>query len=314
MKESGNSHWSDYWADGNLTALAQKSNYDAETSDFWIKQFKLLRAGAAVLDVCSGNGAIALLAQDYSSSNKLGFTVSAIDAAGIDVMAVSRRFPEFAQHLQRIDFRGNTRIEDLQNREQSVDLVTSQFGIEYTDWQASAKTIWRLLRRGGYLSLISHAVDSGIVDTMQKHIEEFSLLTSAGLFELENKLERGEISRRQFTLELDRTLATIYAPAKASNSEYLLSIGQYLDPLCKLSLPQIHDGQKKFISHCRMLRSGNHRLKDLYELQRKLQQYPRWYEAFSDQGMELVSKAEIHQFGKVHVGNGFQFRKPERSR
>ncbi|HEY9119557.1 MAG TPA: hypothetical protein VIN33_07345, partial [Marinobacter sp.] len=57
-----------YWRQGHLTSLpcGFSLNYDGEFLQFWHQQFALLGAGACVLDVCSGNGSIALLARDYS--------------------------------------------------------------------------------------------------------------------------------------------------------------------------------------------------------------------------------------------------------
>ena len=63
--------WSDYWAAGNLTSLPSDfaHNYDGEIKAFWFKIFDDLPDKSAILDVCTGNGAVAYLALDFAKAN-----------------------------------------------------------------------------------------------------------------------------------------------------------------------------------------------------------------------------------------------------
>jgi hypothetical protein len=96
--------------------LELPSNYDGDTAAFWDEQFALVNRNARVMDLCSGNGAVALLAQDFSTRNGLEFHVTAVDAATIDIASIAIIHPQFGKHLHAIEFKDKLLPEELDER------------------------------------------------------------------------------------------------------------------------------------------------------------------------------------------------------
>ena len=175
MHSEASDHWTDYWQQGNLTSLPRgfASNYEGEFLQFWEAQFAGLARDACVLDVCSGNGSIALLAKGYSARHQLDLQVKATDAAHIDMARVIDSHPDLSQHIQAIEFLPGVRLEALAVAPASCDLVTNQFGIEYSDWAMSASNIYRMLKPGGCFAMVCHSADSKILQAMESQQADY---------------------------------------------------------------------------------------------------------------------------------------------
>jgi len=155
--------WSNYWAQGHVHSLGRAydgGNYSGSIRDFWQRVFDTLPEGARVLDICSGNGAVALLAVDYSSEHQRGLVVDAVDRAEIDPEQALG--PEVAAAIR---FQGGVAVESLPFEADSFDLVTAQYGLEYTDAHTSVPELARVLRPGGQLAVIHHHPDSHVIRT-----------------------------------------------------------------------------------------------------------------------------------------------------
>ena len=91
-------HWTDYWKNTNaLNSFAegeQGSGYSNEIADFWNSQFKSLSKGSTLVDLGTGNGAVAVLAQLYSEANQSNFQVYGIDAADIPPKKLIIKMPK----------------------------------------------------------------------------------------------------------------------------------------------------------------------------------------------------------------------------
>ena len=77
--------WTQFWRRGSVTTFERSGNpnYDGEIREFWQLQFGALPRGARVVDLATGNGAVALLAAEYSSKNRMQFEINALDKAEI---------------------------------------------------------------------------------------------------------------------------------------------------------------------------------------------------------------------------------------
>lgn len=155
--------WSSYWAEGHVHSLGRAyegGNYGGRVRDFWWRVFDRLPDGARVLDICSGNGAVALLALEYAREHGKAFEVHAVDRADIDPERAIGR-----EAAAAIRFRGGVAVESLPFEAACLDLVTAQYGLEYTDPERSVPELARVLRPGGRLAVVHHHPDSHIIRT-----------------------------------------------------------------------------------------------------------------------------------------------------
>lgn len=262
MTTGSGQHWSDYWRQGHLTSLPRgfAGNYDGEFLAFWLARFADLPRSARVLDVCAGNGAIALLASEYSQQEGLNFRVTATDAADIDLQAITRPHPHLEPVTAGIDLLPNMPLEKLALPPESIDLACSQFGIEYTAWQRSASILSRALKPGASLALDAIYV----------------------LFQ-QNR-----------------------------SSQLLAAVGQRLEDIRKLTLQQFEAGWREFTRFRQGILTSRGIAADLLAVNHALRDTPRWYEAFSDQGLALLDSGDIHYHTGDIAGRSYRFRKPAR--
>lgn len=156
--------WDRYWAYGNLHSFSQvtRGNYGGDIAAFWRERFEALPDGARIVDVATGNGAVALLALDTAAATGRRFTIHGTDLAAIDPVArVSDN--DVRERLARIHFHSRTPAEALPFAAATVDFVCSQFGLEYSDTARSIPELARVLRPGGHTALILHHADSSFV-------------------------------------------------------------------------------------------------------------------------------------------------------
>jgi len=165
--------WDRYWAYGNLHSFSQvrATNYDGVLAEFWGARFRDLAPGSHILDIATGNGAIALLALQECDSRDMAVEVSGVDLADIKP-AASVQDEALQNQLRRIRFHPRTGAEALPFAGGTIDLVCSQFGIEYSDLTATVNEIARVLRAGGRLALVLHHRESSLLQAAQREIEQ----------------------------------------------------------------------------------------------------------------------------------------------
>lgn len=150
--------WDRFWQYDRVASCLDgddHANYATEVAAGWRGFFAELPERATVLDLCTGNGAIALLAAEAGR----GFTVIGVDRAPIDPAA---HVTKFADTLARIEFRGGVSAEALPLPDAGVDAVTSQYGIEYTDLDQTLAEVRRVLRPGGRCRFVIHAAEGEV--------------------------------------------------------------------------------------------------------------------------------------------------------
>ncbi|WP_457674899.1 class I SAM-dependent methyltransferase [Thiolapillus sp.] len=187
--------WGDWWRNRSLTSFHGhfRHNYDGSLRLFWEERFATLPRGAAILDLATGNGALALLAAEYSATHDRNFRITGIDYATIRPESLQEDHPLLAD----IRFLGNTPMENTGLEDASQDLVMSQFGFEYGNMPATIREIRRLLRPGGCFSAMIHHRDSAVLEQARealaqtKRCEKSTVTkTAAALVELQQKLAR----------------------------------------------------------------------------------------------------------------------------
>lgn len=157
--------WSQYWRGDSVTTFARQfnANYDGEFAAFWDRQFEDLTGGARVVDLATGNGAIALLAAKFAARRERVFRILGLDYARIDPAEALASHADLVPLLRSIEFRGGARIEATELANDSVDLLTSQYGFEYADHCKATKEARRILKKGASIALIMHHENSEIV-------------------------------------------------------------------------------------------------------------------------------------------------------
>ncbi len=164
--------WSQYWHFDRIASCfdgAGRTNYAGEIAGSWRAFFAELPAGACILDLCTGNGAVALLAAEEGRAAR----IVAVDQADIDPPAfVSRHADLYA----RVDFRGGTDVESLPFGDGGFDAVVSQYGIEYADLSRALPEAVRMIAPGGRLRVVVHAADGVVVRDARVVIEDADLL------------------------------------------------------------------------------------------------------------------------------------------
>jgi ubiquinone/menaquinone biosynthesis C-methylase UbiE len=158
-------HWSTFWNDGWITTFggSKPKNYDGVVREFWREKFLELPRGSRILDIAAGNGAIATIAAQTSDERDKGFFVAATDLAEIHAELVGDE--DTKQARKQIEFHSFTPCEKQPFDDDSFNLVTSQFGFEYSNIGETLREVRRLLLPGCRFIAISHHADSVLIKT-----------------------------------------------------------------------------------------------------------------------------------------------------
>ncbi len=175
--------WTRYWQTGTVTTFHGRfaHNYDGVVRSHWRGIFDRLPRRATIVDLGTGNGAIAILAARYSRRRHRDFEITAVDFADIDpVHQLAGKAA--APHVSRIRFLGRTHIERTTLPDSSHDLAMSQFGFEYAQPDEAAAEVDRILKRtGGIFAAMAHHADSAIVRQARDGLEQVALCEQSGL-------------------------------------------------------------------------------------------------------------------------------------
>lgn len=173
---SETSIWDRYWHFDRIASCldgAGAANYDDSVAGGWRDFFSTLPGAARILDLCTGNGAAALIAAEVGRREAKGFELVAVDQAGIDPLAYVTRH---AEDLAAIRFLPGTNVEALPFPDASFDAAISQYGIEYSDLACSLPEAVRVIAPGGCLRLVVHAAEGEVAAGARTMIAEADLL------------------------------------------------------------------------------------------------------------------------------------------
>ncbi|TCP03120.1 class I SAM-dependent methyltransferase [Rubrivivax gelatinosus] len=149
--------WDGYWASGALHSCAGSfdGNYGGAIASFWRETFMHLQPGERVLDLACGNGPLGRLLLECRDDASIG--CDAVDLATPSPRWLSE-MP--AAQAARLRFHGGVAAESLPFDDGRFALVTSQYGLEYTDLARSVAELQRVLRRPGRIALLVHHAGS----------------------------------------------------------------------------------------------------------------------------------------------------------
>lgn len=210
-------HWSAYWQNtDSLNSFAEgkvASGYKGELEGFWKKQLSILSTNAILVDLGTGNGALANLIAEQKLQQQKHWRIVAIDAANIEPKRLIQTQPSLKKSLAEVRFLGGTRIEQMPFSCNSIDLLVSQFAFEYSDIRLSIREVWRVLKPNGHFVAVMHCQNSPL-----------TIHTAIGIQVMRNLLiEQGIIEKIMLLLEYVSERAKTF-----SNEQQFLQMNQLL--------------------------------------------------------------------------------------
>ena len=198
--------WSKFWRDDNLSACTP----DDDTTDGLLQQewrsfFSSLNDKASILDLGTGNGALAVMAVSAATEdtgNSRSFDVHGCDFAAIEpCLYVQSR----AEGLAQIQFHAETAMEKLPFGDASYDAVCGQYALEYSDVSESVPELMRVLRSGGSLQFLLHDAAGALHQRNQLQWQQAQTLLQsellAGTRNMLTAVVAGESANQPGTLE-----------------------------------------------------------------------------------------------------------------
>lgn len=161
--------WSSYWSEGNITSLPNlfADNCSGDVLRFWNEAFAALKENSKVLDICTGNGAIACLARDYADRRNIRCEIHAIDVAEIQPGNLECG----DSTINEVQFHSGVAVEATHCRSDYFDLVVGQFALEYCNVPDAVKELSRITREDGTLVLMMHHADSVTAQKTRHYID-----------------------------------------------------------------------------------------------------------------------------------------------
>jgi SAM-dependent methyltransferase len=160
--------WDLFWSYDRLSSFGTGSgagNYGEPIAAGWRDFFAGLPVGARVLDLCTGNGAIAVMAVESGNSLK----VTGADLAAVRPAAFVSRSKSA---LSKIRFLAGIPAEDLPLDDASFDAVVSQYGVEYSDMERSLAEAARVLAPHGRVRFAMHAAEGSLASETRRAIAD----------------------------------------------------------------------------------------------------------------------------------------------
>jgi ubiquinone/menaquinone biosynthesis C-methylase UbiE len=310
MKKGNTSdHWSQYWKTGQLTSLPQdfNSNYTGMIQQQWHQAFDKLNENSHILDVCAGNCAISLLAANYAINHIKIFNITAIDAADINKPSILARFPNQKDAIEKINLIANCQLEDITLASRRYDLITSQYGIEYCDWNLAAQQIQRLLKAKGHFVMIAHSASTEIMKTMQQEKSDYEFLDTLHLFKSFTDYYKNTIKYTAFIKQLKAAQKNIIQRFNSNPSELNKSIILNIDGIISMQRAMLESNKFELIKVQQQYVSAQLRLNDLFCVTQAIAKTPKWHEIFSKHGLKLIEKKKVIQNGLYESGTLFKF-------
>ncbi len=177
--------WDQYWRDGRLASCGGEggANYQPLIAEGWRVFFDSLPDGARILDVCTGNGAVARLAAETARAPNRHVTIDAVDSATLHPTGLG-------QGADMIRFSSRTPAENLPFPDTSFDAIVGQYAIEYTDVERTLVELKRVSRQTASIRFVTHAAGSVVVLEAERQLADVERLTATGVFEAAEALAR----------------------------------------------------------------------------------------------------------------------------
>lgn len=194
--------WNAYWRDGRVAACRSDDEglYQGAIAEYWQAVFARQQAGANILDMATGNGALAEIALQQAQRHPHPEAGNARYAFfGVDQANIAPPIAENAdqQHCQ-LHFYAQTSNESLPFAAAMFDQVTAQYGVEYGDLDLTLREICRVLKPGGQLNWVCHWQPGTVVQQAIREVEDIAYFQSLKLDECMQALVHLQIRDGQF--------------------------------------------------------------------------------------------------------------------
>lgn len=158
------SHWERYYRTGAVASCptTAEGDYDQELRTVWESFLQPFPPGAQILDIGTGNGAVAGIANALSMQLGRQWQIHACDAAEIDP---TQHVPDGVTRFAGVQFHPHVASEQLPFEDAQFDAVTGLYALEWSDATQSLPEIARVLKPGGQaLFVLAHA-DAPMVES-----------------------------------------------------------------------------------------------------------------------------------------------------
>ncbi|MDP4534950.1 methyltransferase domain-containing protein [Alkalimonas collagenimarina] len=209
-------HWNSYWHQTkSLNSFAEDESspgYNGAVLDYWHQLFASFPTGSTILDVATGNGALAVSLVDFSNTVKANFQVLASDLAAIQPLSTIAAQPDVLKLLRQVCFYSETPTEQLPFAQNSLDAVISQFGFEYSKRKAAMQEVLRVLKPTGSFSAMIHHRSSVLTKDCESGLAFYSDVADCHFFAVATELltiadsEPKQLSSQQRTQYLNKKL------------------------------------------------------------------------------------------------------------
>lgn len=169
-------HWSSYWQSGisGSFGINEPEWYTHVIKPYWKNLFDELARNSSILDIATGNGAVAFIASDCNRDKDSNFSICATDKARHELSPDS--ISSSSSEQQDIQFQFGTAIENLNFPDHSFDVVTSQFGIEYADTNKALRVLKPFLTKHAELVFIIHHKNSVISQQSRDELKQYRII------------------------------------------------------------------------------------------------------------------------------------------
>jgi ubiquinone/menaquinone biosynthesis C-methylase UbiE len=213
--------WSRYWARGTLHSCpnAFSGNYGEGIRDLWYDFFSSLPPKAHILDIGTGNGAVAFIAREASEALGREFSIEGIDAAEIDPR---RAAAAHGLAVGGIVFRGRTACERTGHAPAIFDAVSSQYALEYMQVSDALAEIARILKPGGCALFVIHHAESAALTTTRDELDAFTFLKHEAPLIVEARRFIQRLAAGRTPAEIDRLAQDGESQARARAIERMI--------------------------------------------------------------------------------------------
>lgn len=186
--------WSLYWQGSHQeSCIANKGFEDQKIlSDIWHELALSIDPNCTILDLATGNGSVPNSLLKFSEK----FKITGVDYANIN----PKKYIEKNSLLDLVDFIPNIDITTLPFVDNQFDIITSQFGLEYSMLDISIHEFVRVLKPKGKFFFVMHHTKSEIVAPAHNKIKEFNFLRKSDLLILFEAFLNGTKSLNELDL------------------------------------------------------------------------------------------------------------------